>query len=277
VTVALSGQGADELLGGYPKHRAAALAGRWAWVPRPVRRVGGAAASGAGGRAGRLARVLAEDDPVERLLLMSGKLDAGLRAELYRGRLAAVDGGAARRAVRSRLNGVRARPLETTLYLDSQLALVDDMLHYFDRASMAQSLEVRVPFLDHVLVEFCARMPAQYKVRGLRTKHVLKEAARDLLPASVIDKRKIGFFHDSLDAWFRRQADDAVAKYLLAPDARYRDLMDGSAVEALVRRQQKAGGHAYLALSILMLEVWLRSFLPRATGSGAASSRLAVA
>ena len=55
--------------------------------------------------------------------------------------------------------GYEGRPLETTLYVDGQLALVDDMLHYFDRASMAHSLEVRVPFLDHHLVEHCATIP----------------------------------------------------------------------------------------------------------------------
>ena len=66
-------------------------------------------------------------------------------------------------------------PLAATLYLDAQLGLADDMLHYFDRTSMAHSLEVRVPFLDHHVVEYCARIPADLKVRRLQTKYLLKQ------------------------------------------------------------------------------------------------------
>ena len=73
-------------------------------------------------------------------------------------------------------------------------ALVDDMLHYFDRMSMAHSLEVRVPFLDHHFVEFAATVPPNLKVNRFRTKLVLKHAARGILPDQIIDKPKIGFF-----------------------------------------------------------------------------------
>ncbi len=83
----------------------------------------------------------------------------------------------------------RARaPLEAALYLDARLGLVDDMLTYFDRASMACSLEVRVPFLDHELVELCARIPAAHKVRRLQGKHVLRLAARGHVPDFVLDE-----------------------------------------------------------------------------------------
>ena len=87
---------------------------------------------------------------------MSGKLDDRLRLELLRGRLTGLQGEAAADAVRKRLGDVEEDPLSATLHIDGQLALVDDMLHYFDRASMADSLEVRVPFLDHELVEYAA-------------------------------------------------------------------------------------------------------------------------
>ena len=92
---------------------------------------------------------------------MSGRVDADMRARLFRGPLAELDGGAPRRAVIAHLNGFSDDPLPTTLFLDAQLALVDQMLHYFDRASMAHSLEVRVPFLDHELVEYCATIPSR--------------------------------------------------------------------------------------------------------------------
>ena len=122
-----------------------------------------------------------------------------------RGPLAELDGTT---ALRTRTRAARRRRptirLPAALYLDGQLGLVDDMLHYFDRASMAHSLEVRVPFLDHHLVEYCATIPAGYKVRRLETKHVLKRAARGLVPDRIIDKPKIGFFHAAVDAWFAR-------------------------------------------------------------------------
>ena len=104
--------------------------------------------------------------------------------------------------LRGRLAGAPgAAPLEAALYLDARLGLVDDMLTYFDRASMACSLEVRVPFLDHELVELCARIPAEHKVRRLQGKHVLRLAARDLVPDFVLDKRKRGFFNEAVGTW----------------------------------------------------------------------------
>ncbi len=98
VTVALSGQGADELFGGYTKHRAAALAGAWRNLPGPIRTVGDRLAPHAPRRLRRAARTLAAPDAAERLLAMSGKVEDDLRGTLLRGPLAQLDGGAARRA-----------------------------------------------------------------------------------------------------------------------------------------------------------------------------------
>ncbi|MDX6427189.1 MAG: hypothetical protein QOD52_2594 [Gaiellaceae bacterium] len=254
VTVALSGQGADELFGGYLKHQAAALAGR---VPRPLRPLGRLVP-------GRAGRTLAARDPVERLLAMSGKLSDSMRRELVRGPLLETS-GAARRSVEELAHGLTDDPLPSTLFLDAQFALVDDMLHYFDRASMAHSLEVRVPFLDHHLVEWSARVPPQLKVRGRQTKVLLKQAARGLVPDEIIDKPKIGFFRGAADGWLRAQLSGALSDYLLDPNARYTELLDPRAVQRMVRRQREGDGRdVHLLLAILMLEVWLTSFLPRA-------------
>jgi asparagine synthase (glutamine-hydrolysing) len=239
VKVTLSGQGADELLGGYAAHRRAAL-------PRPLRAGGGA---------------------VSRYLVAQRTLSDELRAELVRGPLAALDGGGARRAVTD-AGALPARAFDAALALDTRLGLVDDMLHYFDRASMAHSLEVRVPFLDHRVVEYCATLPASMKVRRLTTKWLLKRVARDLLPDEIVEKRKIGFFSGAVDAWFAAQLDETVADYLLAPSPAYGDLLDRARVESLVAAH--AGGdrrHGRLLLAILMLEVWLSSVLPRAAAS----------
>ncbi|HJU48347.1 MAG TPA: asparagine synthase (glutamine-hydrolyzing), partial [Gaiellaceae bacterium] len=185
VTVALSGQGADELLGGYRKHRAAAIAGAWSRLPGPVRSAGGALLERAPARLSQAAGTLRASDPAERLLAASGRLDDDLRRDLVRGPLREVDGKTALRTLRERLGGVPDDPLPAALYLDGQLGLVDDMLHYFDRASMAYSLEVRVPFLDHRVVELCATIPPCHKVRRLDTKHVLKRAVRGIVPDRI--------------------------------------------------------------------------------------------
>jgi asparagine synthase (glutamine-hydrolysing) len=267
VTVALSGQGADELLGGYRKHQAAALVGRYQRLPGVVRSIGERLASLAPARVRRAARTVVAEDPADRLIAMSGALQAGDR-ELFRGPLADVAQGAARRAAAHHLTGLDDDALPAALYLDAQLGLVDDMLHYFDRTSMAHSLEVRVPFLDHRFVEFCATIPPELKVRRFTTKHVLKEAARGHLPSSVIDKKKIGFFRPAVEGWFRSQADRAIADFLLDPGARYPELIDRGRVEAMLRNHRERGGSpARVLIAVLMLEVWLSTYLPRAMGS----------
>jgi asparagine synthase (glutamine-hydrolysing) len=273
VTVALSGQGADELLGGYRKHRAASIVGLSKRVPGSAAAARLLVRAGRPRRALRAARTLAAGDPALRLLAMSGHLESGDRAAIVRGPLADLDGRAAERAARSRLDGVPDDPLAAALFLDGQLGLVDDMLHYFDRASMAHSLEVRVPFLDHHVVELCARIPSDLKVRRLNTKHVLKLAARGLIPDRVIDKPKIGFFNAAVAGWFRAQAGGAISDYLLDPGARYAEFLDRPTVERLVARH--AAGeeeHGYLLLSVLMLEVWLSTYLPRALAVPAATA-----
>ena len=269
VTVALSGQGADELLGGYVKHRAAAIVGKWNGLPRPLRRASAAVGVHGPMRMRRAARTLAASDPVERLLAMSARVDAGLRRRLMRGRLAELDGCAAQRVVRARLDDLPDDPLPVTLFIDGQLALVDDMLHYFDRASMAHSLEIRVPFLDHRVVEYCAGIPGNLKVRGLKNKYLLKRLARGVIPDRIIDKRKVGFFAESIDGWFRAQTRGVVSDYLLAASPRYAEFLDRAAVADLVTRHVDGSNtsNGRLLLSVLMLEVWLASYLPRAFAS----------
>jgi asparagine synthase (glutamine-hydrolysing) len=266
VTVALSGQGADELLAGYPKHQAAALCTTWDRVPKALRRPARVIGRRGGGQARRLLDAFDAPDPTTRLLAMSGLLGAN-RSRLARGPLAELDGGAARRAVAAHAAERSGDPLAMTLYLDTQLALVDDMLHYFDRASMARSLEVRVPFLDTAVVEFCARIPGQFKVRRLVRKHVLKRAARGLIPDRVIDKPKVGFFANSVEHWLKSQTDHAVAAWVLGNDHRYAEFLDPVEVNALAQRYLSSPNRTdgRLVLSILMLEVWLQTYLPRAT------------
>lgn len=261
VTVALCGQGPDELYGGYAKHRAAALL-RSANLPNWIR-AGIARSAGLGGpRLARVARTAGAATAAERLLAMSRIADADLRRSLVRGPLAAVDRDTAARLVARVSPPDGADPLAETLFMDGQLALVDDMLHFTDRMSMAHSLEVRVPYLDYRLVEQSALIPSTQKVRGLTTKLVLKEAAKGIVPDAIANKRKIGFFSQTTNAWLDRHLAGAMGTYLLDPGARTAAFLDRGGVERLIRshsaKTDKQRGR--LLLAIFMLEVWLSTF-----------------
>jgi asparagine synthase (glutamine-hydrolysing) len=263
VTVALSGQGADELFGGYRKHRVASLAETWGRAPGGLRAGAAAVLRHGPGRASRLAGALQAGDPVTRLLASSGFVHADLRGDLFSGALA-DHAGAAESVVRGTLAGAPgAAPLEAALYMDGRLGLVDDMLTYFDRASMACSLEVRVPFLDHELVELAARIPTRHKVHRLQGKHVLRLAAKGLVPDFVLTKKKKGFFNEKVGAWVGEGT--VVDRALLASDPAYAQVLDPTAVRRAVAEFR--GGraeNAKLVLALVMLELWLGDYLPRA-------------
>ncbi len=262
VTVALSGQGADELLAGYRKYRAVALGGALARATRGLAPHLAGLAARTSPRGRRLFTVLAARDPVERLLAVGTHLSPG-RDDVVRGPLRTVS-GTADRVIRSRFGDGGPYALEGALALDAQLGLPDDMLHYFDRASMAHSLEVRVPFLDHELVELCASIPASYKLHRLTEgKHVLKAAVRGLVPDEIIDKPKIGFFNRTVESWVQAQTTSAIADYLLDPGAHVNEFTDRRRV-AEISRTGGSGRDAYLLLALLMLEIWLSTYLPRA-------------
>lgn len=265
VTVALCGQGPDELYGGYDKHRAAALIDRLDWMPEGIRRVTCRGLGRLGGGLGRLARSIGAPTATERVLAMSGLLDDTARIRLVRGALAQRDGLAARRLLARIAPPDSADALAETLYIDGQLALVDDMLHFTDRTSMAKSLEVRVPFLDHRIVEHSATIPSDQKVRGSATKLVLKHAARGIVPDEIIDKPKVGFFATSTDVWLSTQLDGQLRERLGDPSAPVFDLLNHGEVTRLVARHKHGSGKqaSRLLLAILMLEVWLSTYLPR--------------
>jgi asparagine synthase (glutamine-hydrolysing) len=262
VTVALAGQGADELLGGYSRHRHAALVGRWQHLPRVLQMAGLRVAGRGRGRVRRFAQ-LAAADPVSRYL-STRRLLGSATGELVMDGLAGYR-NAGRRAVEAHAADIPTDPLEAMLLFDAQLGLVDDMLHYFDRASMAHSLEVRVPFLDHEVVEYCATLPPSAKVHGSTTKSVLKQAARGLIPDTIIDKPKVGFFNAAVDGWFRAQSQHVVKDVLFDEQPRFAQFLDAAAVRTLATDERKS--NQPLLLAILMLEVWLKEYLPRATAS----------
>ena len=205
VTVALSGQGADEVLGGYRKHQVAHAADLLGRVPPARGAVALAARVGAPESArARGLRALSSRDPVERMLAMSRVVQPRERLALFTPEfLTDADVGA---PVRGHGDLSGRSILTQTLYLDSRLALVDNMLLYFDKMSMATSLEVRVPFLDHDVVSFCLALPDSRKVRRGNRKELLKRVSRGLVADEIVDKRKRGFFRSALGTWLQRSA-----------------------------------------------------------------------
>jgi asparagine synthase (glutamine-hydrolysing) len=155
--------------------------------------------------------------------------------------------------------------LEAALYMDARLGLVDDMLAYFDRASMACSLEVRVPFLDHEFVELAATIPTAHKVHRLQGKHVLREAARGLVPDFVLTKKKKGFFNEKVGSYLTAAGGALIDSVLLGPDPAYAQVIDQATVRRAVL-EYRAGqiAHEKLLLALVILELWLGHYLPRA-------------
>jgi asparagine synthase (glutamine-hydrolysing) len=259
VTVVLSGEGADETLGGYGIYRRMLLIER-------LRRWGG----------GALARMLPHGllprgSPVTRLA-------AGLRLPLgrrYHGVATFLDPSvdawlrhvpSAPSAVADALAPYYAAtagqsPLARMLYLDLKVWLPDNLLVKADRMTMANSQELRVPFLDHHLVEHAAVLPDAAKVGGGAGKRVLRQAMDGLLPAPVLRRPKQGF-PVPLAAWFRGPLAELVRDTLLAPNAMIRTHVRTDRLQAAI--DDHVGGRAdwsRVLWALLVLETWHDTFV----------------
>jgi asparagine synthase (glutamine-hydrolysing) len=257
VTVALSGDGGDEVFGGYERFAASILLNRVQKLPTPLR----AGAAGAGrvlqggdqrglrSRAGRLLRGFGKPMPdayEELVRYFDDEWLTAARLSPQRDVHAAEWFGSAGAPVLGRL-----------LDLNRRTYLLDDLLVKVDRMSMAHALEVRSPFLDHRLVEFAARVPGRHHVHGRRLKVLLKLAMRGTLPDEVLDRPKRGF-GVPLDAWFRGPLRDETHRRLLDRTARVAAFVPAEQVSALVREHDAGkAAHGQRLWSLLMLERFL--------------------
>jgi asparagine synthase (glutamine-hydrolysing) len=260
VTVALSGDGGDELFAGYERFAAGIAVDRVLMLPSTVRAAGTRALAalprtGLGGRVGRAQRFAAmvgEGMPWAylgwiscvpqswRRRLLPGADDWAQRsyAELWR----ATEG---------------ANPLDRLLALNVETYLLDDLLVKMDRTSMAHGLEVRSPFLDTALLEFAARLAPGLKLRGLSLKRVLKRALADLLPKDILDRRKHGF-GVPIDRWFREDL-DIYTQSMLGSGARVRRHVNGDALgQMLAEHRSGRAAHGHALWTLLTLELFLR-------------------
>ena len=151
--------------------------------------------------------------------------------------------------------------MERILYAGLKVSLPGDMLVKVDRMSMANSLEVRVPLLDHVLAEFVARLPVATRFPRWRLKGLLKETMADSLPREVLRQRKHGFTVP-LAAWFRGDLAQFATEVLLSAEARGRGFFEPAAVERFLNEHTRGSRNLGAAIwSMLMFELWCRQIL----------------
>jgi asparagine synthase (glutamine-hydrolysing) len=149
--------------------------------------------------------------------------------------------------------------LNKLLYADSKTYL-HELLMKQDQMSMAASIESRVPFLDHKLVEFTARLPERMKIRGGITKYILRESMKGILPDSILSRPKMGF-PVPVGSWFRGQFKNVIEEYVLSERALQRRIFEPAFVHSLVKRHDLGEDHSERLWALVNFEIWQRQFL----------------
>ena len=149
--------------------------------------------------------------------------------------------------------------LNQMLYVDTKTWLPDDLLIKADKMTMANSLELRVPLLDHGLLEFAAGLPPNYKVRGWNTKRILKAAFKGIIPDAIIHRRKTGL-PVPLRRWMRGDLASYVREVLLSREALERGYFTRAGVEKLLADNDRDGSLMKYVFALLTLELWHREF-----------------
>ena len=258
VKMVLTGEGADEFLGGYPKHVFERYVGTYQRVPAAVRHA--------------LIEPLCQSLPygfrrAKTAVANLGLADRRERMPRWFGALSGTERCRLTRLTAPRVNHDHAvwfdsfhgdSALRGILYFDQTSWLPDNLLERGDRMTMAASLEARMPFMDHQLAAFVSSLPDEWRVRGLTTKRILREAMRRVLPARILERPKIGF-RVPVNEWFRGSMRGYLIDHLLGPESRTRDYYRPEALRGYV--DSHAAGrqnHEKLLWSLLTLEIWHR-------------------
>jgi asparagine synthase (glutamine-hydrolysing) len=267
VTVALSGDGGDEAYAGYVTYPWARSYARLDRLPRPLRGLAGWAAQGLPfdhglGRKLRRAGLDVADRHLEAMAYFAPRELERLLAPDVVARLAGHEPFAESRAIHAR--AARATgALPALLHLDAVTYMTDDVLVKVDRTSMMHSLEVRCPLLDQQVLEFVARIPFEYKLRGDVTKWILKEVAADLLPTATLARGKQGF-GVPLERWFGADFGRLARELLYDPRCAARGWFAPGAVRALLEAPGPADDRrARRTWALVCLELWAQTFLDR--------------
>jgi len=260
VKMVLTGEGSDELLGGYPKHIAERAARGYQLLPRFLRHgliepLIRALPYGAR-RIKTAVANLGIEDWRDRYVRWFGALDRGERDRLtvLRGHDAAPGNGSPFDT------DPRNSTLRRILYFDQTSWLPDNLLERGDRMTMAASIEARVPFLDHQLAAFVSSLPDRYRIRGLCSKWILREAGRQLIPERILKRPKVGF-RVPINKWFRGEMRDFLLDHLQSASSLTRAYYDKQALgQVLSEHLNGKQNHEKLLWSLLNLEIWHRQY-----------------
>jgi len=253
VTVVLSGEGADEILAGY------SIYGRMLSAER-LRALGGRGLE----LAARLGAMIPHERTRRAFRLLGDPLDVryrGVSRALSDERRARLCRGEIHDAAGALLEPFRAReklsPLRQMLLLDTRVWLPDDLLVKADKMTMAHAVELRVPFLDHQVVEYAWSLPDSFKRRDAVGKWLLRRAARGRVPDEILTRRKMGFATPSA-GWLRGGLADMTNDLLFAVDSFSRERFDLGEVRTLVQEHQRGADRSAELWPLLVLELCIR-------------------
>jgi asparagine synthase (glutamine-hydrolysing) len=270
LTVLLSGMGGDEVFAGYPRHSAVRIAEAYNMIPQFLSRPVVDALPGA--RPGRLTALFRNTKKLarsaalperERYLGFGTYFTEAEKNDLYTGELgrAAVEFDAYAEHQRYFDRVADEDFVNQMLYVDMKTFLPCLNLNYTDKTSMATSMEVRVPLLDHELIELAARVPAALKLKGLTGKYVLKRAAEAWLPREIIRRKKAGF-SAPVRAWLVRDLRDMVEDVLSESNIRSRGYFEYAFVRKLIDDNLSGReDNSLKVFQLLTLELWHRAFI----------------
>jgi len=271
VKVVLTGEGSDELLAGYGKYfttvynlafgrayERALPKGMRSWLRRKIEGMDGASRTRQ-----RLARTfLCVSPDIESIYFDNFSVfSLGMQERLFSADTRARMGGSyAYSAVAGHLERSDAVALVDQLLAADLKTYLQELLMKQDQMSMAASVESRVPFLDHKLVEFASALPVRMKLRGMTTKHILRESMRDRLPKAILTRKKMGFPVPVGD-WLRGRYRYILDEYVLSARARERGIFNESFVSELIARHEAGENHSERLWALVNFEMWQRQFL----------------
>jgi asparagine synthase (glutamine-hydrolysing) len=261
VSVVLSGEGADEVFGGYPVYQYMAWLERYQALPRQLRTWINALFAKCGPKWGKHARL--SDLPLENRYVGVSLNEMSTVRPLYTAYLREETRGyAIEQLVAPYYQRAGKSDAQTRMqYLDVKSWLPNDILIKADRMSMAASLELRVPFLDHRLMEFAARMPSKYCVQRGETKYILKKAVESCLPRHIVYRRKQGF-PTPLGQLFKGPLQYYVREILLSDQCFSRDLFRPECIKGLIEDHTTGvADNRKILWRLLVLELWHRLFI----------------
>lgn len=270
VKVVLTGEGSDELLAGYGRYRKTilnlALGERYqkltsAGIRGAVRnQIEGLPSSRMRQRLLRTFLNVSSDIEniyFDNFAVFPSSTQAELLTAEARERIGPLDPYAGVRAVLEQTDATSL--LDRLLYADIKTYL-QELLMKQDQMSMATSVESRVPFLDHKLVEFSCSLPERLKLRGGTTKYILRQSMKDVLPKSILSRPKMGF-PVPIGTWFRGAYSSVIDEYVLSERAISRGIFEPDFVRALVRRHQMGENHTERLWSLVNFEIWVRQYI----------------